>query len=359
MPVRCCLALMALGLVWAQGPNDVEAVVATDLGTFRFEFAPDKAPKHVEQFIARARQGYYNGSAFHRVLANGIIQGGDPLLKNSATPRAQWGVGGLNLLATEASDFKHERGTVSTIGIPGKANSEGAQFFVCVGPQAALDGKYSAFGRITEGIDVAEKISQVPVDSNGLAERPVRILKITIEKKREEPFVNASREEMRKTVTLQTTLGNIKIKMEPDWAPNHVRAFLMLTQTGWYNGTVFHRIAKDFVAQGGTAAGRAAGEVHYADRFVHPLKAEFRPSDASEVQHVRGVVSMAHGDDPNSATTSFFLMLGAAPSLDGQFSAFGRVVDGLDVLDAFAKEEVDGETPKRRLEIIAASIDSN
>ena len=65
---------------------------------------------------------------------------------------------------------------------------------------------------------------------------------------------------------------------------------------------------------------------------MHPLKAEFR----SDVKHVRGVVSMAHGDDPNSATTSFFLMLGDAPSLDGQFSAFGRVVEGLEVLDAFA-----------------------
>lgn len=226
---------------------------------------------------------------------------------------------------------------------------------MCVGPQAALDGKYSAFGRITEGMDVVEKISQGAVDANGLAEKPVRIVKITIEKKREEPFVGATVEEMRKTVTLKTTLGSIKIKMEPDWAPNHVRAFLMLTATGWYNGTVFHRIAKDFVVQGGTASGRASGEVHYANRFVHPLKAEFR----GDVKHVRGVVSMAHGDNPDSATTSFFLMLGAAPSLDGQFSAFGRVVEGLDVLDAFAKEELDGETPKRRLEIVGASIDSN
>ena len=61
---------------------------------------------------------------------------------------------------------------------------------------------------------------------------------------------------------------------------------------------------------------------------------------------------MAHGEDPNSATTSFFLMLAASPALDGQFSAFGRIVEGLDVLDAFAKEEVDGEAPKRRLEIV-------
>jgi len=332
---------------------DVEAVVVTDLGTFRFEFAADKAPKHVEQFIARARQGYYDGSAFHRVVANGIIQGGDPLLKNSKTPKAQWGTGGLNLLASEFSDLKHDRGVVSSVGIPNKANSEGAQFFVCVAPQPTLDGKFSAFGRVTEGLDVVEKISQVPADSNGLTDKPVRILKVTIEKKRVDPFLTATPDEMRRTVTLKTTLGNMKIKMEPDWAPNHFRAFLTLTQTGWYNGTVFHRIAKDFVVQGGTAAGRSSGPYHYADRFVHPLQAEFR----KDVKHERGIVSMAHGDDPNSATTSFFLMLGAAPSLDGQFSAFGRVVEGLDVLDAFAKEEVDAETPKRRLEIIEAVID--
>src|ERR1700687_1404736 len=96
--------------VWSQTATEVEAVVTTDLGTFRFEFAADKAPKHVEQFMARARQGYYDGSAFHRVVANGIIQGGDPLLKNPRTPKAQWGTGGLSLLANELSDLKHERG---------------------------------------------------------------------------------------------------------------------------------------------------------------------------------------------------------------------------------------------------------
>src|SRR5580658_1922361 len=107
MPIRTLALLFLAAAARAQAPADLEAVVTTDLGAFRFEFAPDKAPQHVEQFITLARQGYYDGSAFHRVLANGIIQGGDPLLKNPATPRAQWGVGGLNLLATEASDLKH------------------------------------------------------------------------------------------------------------------------------------------------------------------------------------------------------------------------------------------------------------
>jgi cyclophilin family peptidyl-prolyl cis-trans isomerase len=341
-------------LVWSQttgavSPGDLEAVVTTDLGTFRFEFAPDKAPKHVEQFLKLAQQGYYDGSAFHRVVANGIIQGGDPLLKNPKTPKNLWGTGGLNLLASEFSDLKHERGVVSTARIPNKADSDGSQFFICVVPQPSLDGQFSTFGRVTEGMDVVERISQVPAGENGFAEKPVRILKITIENKKIQPFLHATPDEMRKTVTLKTTLGNIRIKMEPDWAPENVRNFLMLTASGWYNGTAFHRVVKDFVVQGGTPEAR----VHAADRWVHSVKGEFR----SDVKHVRGIVSMAHGDDPNSATTSFFLMLGPAEHLDGMFSAFGRIVEGMEVLDAFEKEELNGEAPKRRLEIVEATVE--
>ena len=334
-------------------PADLEAVVTTDLGTFRFEFAPDKAPKHVEQFIRLARQGYYDGSAFFRVIANGIIQGGDPLLKNPATARNLWGTGGLNMLKAEFSDMKHDRGVVSAVRVPNQPDSGGSQFFVCVSAQAALDGQYSAFGRVTEGMDVVEKISQVPADANSMAVTPVRIVKVAIEKKKTEPFVDASIDQLRRTVTLKTTLGSIQIKMEPDWAPNHVRRFLMLAETGWLNGTAFHRVVKGFVAQGGSPTTRLGGTSHPADRWVHPLKGEFR----NDVKHVRGIVSMAHGDDPDSATTSFFLMLGDAPNLDGQFSAFGRVVGSMEVLDAIEKEDLDGETPKRRIEIMQATID--
>jgi cyclophilin family peptidyl-prolyl cis-trans isomerase len=341
--------LLPLAPAFSQSPAELEAVVTTDLGSFRFEFAPDKAPKHVDQFIRLARQGYYDGSAFHRVVSNGIIQGGDPLLKNPKTPKNLWGTGGLNLLAGEFSDLKHERGVVSTARIPNKPDSDGSQFFICVAPQPSLDGQFSTFGRVTEGMDVVERISQGPAGENGMADQPVRILKIAIEAKKVQPFLTSSPDEMRKTVTLKTTLGNIKLKMEPDWAPENVRNFLMLASTGWYNGTRFHRVVKDFVVQGGAAEQRS----HPADRWVHPIQGEFR----GDVKHVRGIVSMAHGDDPNSATTSFFLMLGPAEHLDGQFSAFGRIVEGIEVLDAFEKEELDGETPKRRLEIVEASVD--
>jgi cyclophilin family peptidyl-prolyl cis-trans isomerase len=337
----------------AQSAAELEAVVNTSLGTFRFELYPDKAPKHVEQFIRLAREGYYDGSAFHRALLNGMIQGGDPLLKDPGTPRKLWGSGGLNLLAGEISDLKHERGVVSTIRVPSKPDSDGAQFFVCVIPQPTLDGQYSAFGRVNEGMEVVEKISQQPLDADGNLSSPVRIVKIAIEPRKQEPFLNATVEEMRRTVTLKTTLGSMKLAMEPDWAPNNVRNFLKLVSTGWFNGTEFHRLAKGFVLQGGTGYTRSSGPSHPGDRWVHPVKAELR----ADVKHVRGIVSMAHGEAPDSATTSFFIVLGSAPALDKVYSAFARVVDGMDVLDAFEKEGVDGEKPKRRLEIIEASID--
>ena len=235
----------------------------------------------MEQFIRLARNGYYDGSAFHRVVMNGIIQGGDPLLKNSSTPRNLWGTGGLNTLAAELSDLKHERGVVSTVHIPNKADSDGSQFFVCVVPQPPLDGQYSTFGRVTEGMDVVEHISQVPVDSNGLTEKPVRILKVTIEKKKVEPFLNASMGEMRRTVTMKTTLGTVRaieisFAWKPDWAPENVRNFLGLTASGWYNGTIFHRIVKGFcVVRGGTS-----------DKSAHRRTVSTRPTDG--VHPVKG-----------------------------------------------------------------------
>ena len=352
MKLGLCLFALASSLA-AQPASDLEAVVTTDLGTFRFEFAPDKAPKHVEQFIKLASSGYYNGSAFFRVIANGIIQGGDPLLKDARTPKNLWGTGGLNLLADEFSDLKHERGTVSAVRIPDKPNSDGAQFFICVYSQPPLDGKFSAFGRVTEGIEVVENISRVPAGENGVTDKPVRITSVTIEKKKTQPFADTPVDQLHRSVTMKTTLGAIRIQMMPEWAPNHVRNFLMLVQTGWYNGTAFHRIVKGFVAQGGQGDQRASGPTHPADRWVHPIKGEFR----DDVKHTRGIVSMARTDDPDSARTSFFLMLGDAPHLDGKYSAFGKVIEGLDVLDAFEKEDLDGESPKRRIEIIEATID--
>src|SRR5512133_1546827 len=109
--LACMVWLPVAG--WTQPASEVEAVVQTEAGTFRIEFAPDKAPKHVAHFLENAKKGFYDGSAFHRVVSYGMIQGGDPLLKDAKTPRNLWGSGGLNQLPSEFSDMKHERGVVS------------------------------------------------------------------------------------------------------------------------------------------------------------------------------------------------------------------------------------------------------
>jgi len=332
----------------------LEAVITTDLGVIRFEFMPDKAPKHVQAFIENARKGFYDGSAFHRVISRGIIQGGDPLLKDSKTPRARWGTGGLNQLPDEFSDSKHVRGSVSTVRIPGKPNSDGVQFFICASPQTSLDGQYSAFGLVNEGLEIVDKISLVEADAEQKTLTPVKIVSIKIEPKREEPFKGAAIDEMRKEVIIRTSLGDITVALEPDLAPEHVRNFLMLVQSGWYDHTAFHRIIPGFVVQGGLGETRADGRTHYADKWVRNLEGEFSQTR----KHTRGVLSMARASDPNSARTSFFIMLAPAQSLDGKYSIFGKVVDGFETLDKIEKVQrrEGSEEPAERIELIEAVI---
>ena len=181
------LLLCPLTAVWAQTTDttpasDLEAVVTTDLGTFRIEFAPDKAPKHVEQFIKLAREHYYDGSAFYKV-GKAYTMGGDPLLKDPITERKSWGLGGLDLLAAEFSDMSHLRGVVSTYHT--FKHKDGAQFFIMVTDVPSFDHSYSAFGRVTEGMDIVDKINSAPRDpQTSTVYDLVRIKSITIETKK-------------------------------------------------------------------------------------------------------------------------------------------------------------------------------
>ncbi len=329
-------------------------MITTDAGVIRFEFFPDKAPKHVQAFIKNARTGFYDGSAFHRAISLGVIQGGDPLLKDAKTPRTRWGSGALNQLPDEFSDLKHVTGAVSAVRIPGKANSGGAQFFICASAQPQLDGQFSAFGMITEGIEVVDKISTAEADAEQKLMTPIKIISVKIEPKREEPFKTAGVDEMRKEVILRTSLGDLTVTLEPDLALEHVRNFLKLTQTGWYDHTVFHRIVPGFVVQGGLSQGRSGNQIHYADKWIRQLKGEF----TSTRKHIRGVLSMARTDDPNSALTSFFIVLAPATNLDGKYSIFGKVVDGFDTLEKMEKVQrgPDGQTPVEKIELIEAVI---
>ncbi len=334
----------------AQTNLNQQAVVATSEGTFVLSFYPDKAPKHVELFLKLAAEGTYDGTLFHRVIKWGIVQGGDPFSRDPAK-KPLWGTGGLNKLPSEPSDTKHVRGTLSSVLLPGKPDSGGDQFFICNTPQPQLDGQFTTFGFVAEGIEVVDRISETPLDAGGAPVKPPVIQRITLRPARPVPppaFAQTPPEELKKyRATLETSLGNIMLEFFPELAPNHVRNFLRLAQAGFYDGTAFHRVVPDFVMQGGILSTRQPPlpDFRYRD-LVRRLKPEF-----NETRHVKGILSMARSEEPDSAETSFFICLGDATSLDKEYTAFGKVVDGMDVVDKFQKVAVDGETPKERIEL--------
>src|SRR5918995_4522692 len=143
-----------------------QAVLDTTHGTIVLDLLASAAPNHVAHFITRAREGAYDGTVFHRVIAMGIIQGGDPLSKEPSQS-AKYGTGGLGVLRFEGNAEKHTRGAVSAVLVPGRRDSAGSQFFICITDQAALDGQYTVFARVVDGINVAQKISTVPADAKG------------------------------------------------------------------------------------------------------------------------------------------------------------------------------------------------
>lgn len=324
-----------------------QAVVDTTAGTFVIDLRPDLAPNHAGYFVKLAREGAFNGTTFHRIIRHGIIQGGDPLSKDRAKTK-QYGTGGLGVLRAEITAEPATRGAVAAVIQPGKPDSAGAQFFVCVTDQPALTGKYTIFGRVSEGLDVVAQISEAPAVDGVPGER-IEIVSIAIRDTpppEPEPFSTESVGDLAQyRAVLETTAGPITVAFMPDKAAGHVRAFLRLAQAGVFDGTAFHRVVPGFVIQTGSLDTRGALS-EKQQKLVRPLAPEFNDSP-----HVRGIVSMAHGEDPGSATTSFFIVLGAAPSLDRKYTVFGRVVDGMAAVEAIEKTPVNGEAPVGRIEL--------
>jgi peptidyl-prolyl cis-trans isomerase B (cyclophilin B) len=325
-----------------------QAVLDTTHGTIVLDLLPAAAPNHVAHFITRAREGAYDGTTFHRVISMGIIQGGDPLSKDPKLA-AKYGTGGLGVLRFEGNAEKHTRGAVSAVLVPGNRDSGGSQFFITVTDQPALDGQYTVFARVAEGIGVAQKISTAAAAATVPAER-IEIRRVTIRDKPApvpEPFLSETVEELTKQrAVLETSIGNITFEFFPDRAPAHVRQFLRLAAAGVYDGTAFHRVVPGFVIQGGHLPTRGEPLDERQQSYVRPLQPEFNTT-----VHDRGIVSMARGADPASATSSFFIVLAPAPSLDKQYTAFGRVVDGMDVVAKIEGVAVDGESPVARIEV--------
>ncbi len=137
--------------------NEV-AIIQTTAGEMVVEFWPDVAPKTVENFKTLAKKGFYDGTAFHRVIKGFMIQGGDPLTKDAAAERS-WGTGGPgHQVKAEFNDRPHVRGVLS-MARSNDPDSAGSQFFICHGDPRFLDRQYTAFGKLIKGDDVLEKIA--------------------------------------------------------------------------------------------------------------------------------------------------------------------------------------------------------
>lgn len=130
--------------------------------------------------------------------------------------------------------------------------------------------------------------------------------------------------------------GIIKAELYPDIAPNTVCNFISLINQGFYNGTIFHRVIPGFMIQGGDPEGTGMGGPDYS------IRGEFSANGfKNDLKHTRGVLSMARSQSPNSAGSQFFIMVADASHLDGQYAAFGKVTEGMDVVDAIVATETD------------------
>ena len=320
-----------------------QAVVETSMGSFVIQLQPEKAPNHVAYMIKLAREGAYNGTLFHRVIRYGIIQGGDPLSKDLMRVGVL-GTGGLNQLRAEFTDDDYSRGAVAGVILPGKPDSAGSQFFICVTDQKDLVGRYTVFGKVVDGMEVVEQISAVEAAPNGRPVAPVEIKRMTIRDTPPPPIVPFSTETVAELAqyraVLQTTKGEIVLKMRPDLAPETVRHFLRMSQAGLYDVTLFHRVVKGFVIQTGSVAFRSTPLTRVQQELVHNMPPEFTPTP-----NLPGIVSMARGEDPASATGSFFICVGECRGIDSQYTVFAEVESGMDIVRAIEAVALNGEAP--------------
>ncbi|MFE8697470.1 peptidylprolyl isomerase [Cytobacillus sp. FJAT-53684] len=145
----------------------------------------------------------------------------------------------------------------------------------------------------------------------------------------------------------------IIIELYPKIAPNSVANFISLIEKGFYNGLIFHRVIPDFMIQGGDPAGNGSGGPDYS------INGEFATNGfENNLKHERGVLSMARTQDPNSAGSQFFIMVEDASHLDGQYAAFGKVIEGMEVVDKIVSVKRNGEMPEEEQKMKTVKVDT-
>ncbi|KOP82819.1 peptidylprolyl isomerase [Cytobacillus solani] len=155
------------------------------------------------------------------------------------------------------------------------------------------------------------------------------------------------------TITMENN-DEIKLELYPDIAPNTVANFVTLINKGFYDGLIFHRVIPDFMIQGGDPAGNGTGGPDYS------IFGEFAANGfENNLKHERGVLSMARTNDPNSAGSQFFIMVNESSQLDGQYAAFGKVIEGMEVVDSIVSAERNGaDLPLKEQKMKTVKVDT-
>lgn len=320
-----------------------------DGGRIVLELYPDVAPITVANFLKLADEGFYDGLIFHRVISGFMIQGGDP--EGTGYGGSDKEIFGEFASNGHENNLSHKRGVIS-MARSNDPNSASSQFFICHQDAISLDGSYAAFGTVISGMDVVDYIASVPTNAD---DKPFDNIVIKTIKVLQEPSEDNDIESAETTSSSDkedvsdsyddiqfkdehayaeiemNDGGRIVLELYPDVAPITVANFLKLADEGFYDGLIFHRVISGFMIQGGDPEGTGFGG---SDTEIF---GEFASNGhENTLSHKRGVISMARSNDPNSASSQFFICHRDSTHLDGNYASFGIVVFGLDVVDAIA-----------------------
>lgn len=354
---------------WNTGPANVLepgtiylATFRTDAGDVVVELMPDKAPENVNNFVALARAGYYDGTHFYQVLEDLVALGGDPMDNGSGTP-------GYAIPDELDLSVFNDAGWLGSA--QQAADSNTGQFFFTLGSVPWLAERFTPLGRVIKGLDVLSGLEprdptqadvpdplllqRVDISTAETSELPTPTptptpFAPTLPKSGQRPLADvpvAERDGYYNTAPemqidpskdykaiLHTEVGDVTVDLFEKDTPNTVNNFVLLALNGFFDDTTFHRVIEGFMAQAGDPTGTGAGGPGYsfADEFVPTLRHERA-----------GMVSMANrGADTNGS--QFFITLDATAWLDDQHTIFGEVTEGMDVVEKIKLRDPDSDT---------------
>ena len=335
--------------VFDGGDTDYFWNIETNKGLIKVKLWPDIAPMHVSSTIYLARLGFYDSIDFHRVITGFMAQGGCPLGKGNGGP-------GYKYAGEFSASVKHDRPGLLSMANAGPG-TDGSQFFLTFKATPWLDGKHTLFGEVVEGLNVLKVLESKGSRSGKTSEKlwmqkstltTVKVPRVEFSFAALDKFiagakVNKSAPGWRTKLprppkfsfakgqklfwNMETNKGKIKIEFRPDVAPMHVSSALYLSRLGFYDGLSFHRVIQGFMAQGGCPTGSGNGHPGYqfAGEFSKDLK-----HDAA------GVLSTANAG-PGTDGSQFFITFKALSFLDGKYTIYGKVVEGMDVVKTLEK----------------------